>query len=160
MQGLVLQTIRKVIPVGQLVLALVVTVLAVRFAVVAVEPWMSGGAQAAKKKVSRRAAQGQGSSRAEPSSSEARSDKSTASKRATQGAKAGGAFRVNTMLSVKHGSQRSEVYVNSEFMGNTPYAGDVSCTRGESVSVEIVPRNGPPILRSVACQSGPMEIEE
>jgi hypothetical protein len=162
MRVVVLETIRKAIPAGQLLLALVLTVLALRFAAVVAEPWLGGSVQQATKKISRNPVQSEASSRVAPDPPRRSVAPSTGVTRgkARAAAKGGGAFRLHTLISVTHGSQRSEVYVNGEFMGNTPYAGDVSCKRGEPVSVEIAPRNGPPIVREVICQSGPMEVAE
>jgi hypothetical protein len=167
MSGRVLQTIRKVSPVSQLLLALLLAVLAARFAWLAAEPWTGEAAQQVKKKVPNRSAQPETRSRAVESvgksTSYTQSPESSPRpprSKAAGAAKGGGRFRVHTLLSVKHGAQRSEVFVDGEFMGNTPFAGNVTCVRGEPVSVEIAPRNGPPIHRSVTCQSGPMEVSE
>lgn len=160
MRVVVLDTLRKVIPAGQLLLALLLTVLALRFAVVVAEPWLGGAAQQATKKVLRNPVQSEASSKADPPSRSAAPSKGASRRKADPAAKGSGVFRLHTVISVTHGNQRSEVYVNGELMGNTPYAGDVSCKRGELVSVEIAPRNGPPIVREVMCQSGPMEVSE
>jgi hypothetical protein len=67
---------------------------------------------------------------------------------------------VETFLTVKHSEQRSEVYVNGEMVGNTPYAGDLTCKSGEPVKIEIVPRKGAVIERSPICRGKRIEVHE
>lgn len=68
--------------------------------------------------------------------------------------------RIRVMLSVTLGEQRSEVYVNGDLQGLTPYAGDVSCQRGEAISVQIVPNEGPLIERKPICQGSMIRITQ
>lgn len=68
--------------------------------------------------------------------------------------------RVRVMLSVTLGEQRSEVYVNGDLQGLTPYAGDVSCQRGQPISVQIVPNEGPVIERTPTCRGSMIRITE
>lgn len=153
MQGVVLNTLRKVIPKGNLVLALLITVLAGRFALVALEPWVGVAEEQVKKGIRKVRKEATGS--APTASAKPRGAKGGASASPSPSNRP---IRVQALLSVKHGTLRSEVYVNGELVGNTPYAGDLNCKRGDPVSVEIVPRRGTPIVRSPLCRSGTIEV--
>lgn len=154
-RGSVLQAIRKVLPKGSLLLALLITILAGRFTVVALEPW-SGLSEEPKKgpRKSRRETTPAGDS-AQPRQGTSPRTKTAPAQPARQAR-----VMVGALLSVKHGTQRSEVYVNGELVGSTPFAGDLSCRQGEPVNIEIVPRRGPAIVRTPICHSGAIEVFE
>jgi hypothetical protein len=143
-----------VIPKGIWVLVLLITILAGRFTVVALEPWV-GAPKELVKKGPRKPQRGLGGSASSAASEKRKSPPSPSS-----AASSAPVVRVQALLSVKHGVQRSEVYVNGELVGNTPYAGDLNCKRGEPVTVEIVPRRGPAIVRSPICRAGTIEVAE
>lgn len=158
-RGIVLQAIRKVLPHGSLLLALLITILAGRFTFVALEPW-TGLSEEPKKgpRKSRRAAMAGPSVSA--TSEKARLPASSTPKTAAGQTTIRERVMIGTVLSVKHGTQRSGVYVDGELVGNTPFAGDLSCRRGEPVTIEIVPRKGPAIVRTPVCHSGAIEVFE
>lgn len=63
-------------------------------------------------------------------------------------------------LSVLAGSERSEVFVNGRRLGASPYLGDYTCKRGESLRFEVVPKNGPLIVRHAVCQGTAVRIRD
>jgi hypothetical protein len=140
------KTLRNVMNLGSWLLAMALTILAVRFALVAFEPWAEAGDSKVRKAKTRPEPPPEVSSR--PASAAAAS------------AAAPTTDVIRTFLSVKHREQRSEVYVNGEMVGNTPYAGDLSCKSGDMVKVEIVPRKGAVVERSARCQNKLIEVHE
>ncbi len=54
-------------------------------------------------------------------------------------------------LLVQSGPARSEVFVNGTRLGETPFAGQWSCREGDDVRVQIVPRQGLPLVRHLRC---------
>jgi hypothetical protein len=133
------QMLRKATSIGQWPFAVLVTVLAVRFALVSME---TGAASDEQTK--------QGPRKAAPSARPlipipAPSSSSRA--------------LLRTLLSVRHGDQRSEVYVNGEAVGNTPYVGDLSCRAGEPVKIEVLPRKGAVIERTATCRGKSIDVQ-
>jgi hypothetical protein len=61
-------------------------------------------------------------------------------------------------LGVSAGPPRSDVYVNGRRVGQTPFLGDTSCKTGQAIKVEIVPPKGPPLVYSRNCTGGALEI--
>ncbi len=154
-RGIVLDAIRKVLPLGSLLLALLITILAGRFTFVALEPWTGLSEEPKKRPRKSRRETTPASASAQPSLGTSPRAKTASSQPARQVR-----VMVGALLSVKHGTQRSEVYVNGELVGSTPFAGDLSCRQGEPVNIEIVPRKGPAIVRTPVCHSGAIEVFE
>lgn len=57
---------------------------------------------------------------------------------------------IRTLL-VELGPARSEVIVNGRRLGETPFAGQWSCVDGDPLKIQVVPRQGVPITRSMRC---------
>lgn len=54
-------------------------------------------------------------------------------------------------LLVDLGPERSVVYVNGRKVGQTPYGGELICTDGEEVLIQVLPGEGAPLARKVRC---------
>lgn len=63
-------------------------------------------------------------------------------------------------LIVTAGPERSTVIVNGAVVGQSPYLGEVSCKSGETVTVELVPERGLPVVRHRRCSPGTLRIAE
>jgi hypothetical protein len=61
-------------------------------------------------------------------------------------------------LGVNHGKPRSDVYVNGIRVGNTPFLGDTSCKSGQTIRIEVVEAQGPPLTYVRECRGGSIEI--
>lgn len=61
-------------------------------------------------------------------------------------------------LGVSAGPPRSDVYVYGRKVGQTPFLGDTSCKTGQTIRIEIVPPKGPPLVYSRDCTGGALEI--
>lgn len=48
----------------------------------------------------------------------------------------------DAILYVAPGPEREELRVGGEVLGNTPYMGQIGCTRGETLSIELVQPDG------------------
>jgi hypothetical protein len=49
------------------------------------------------------------------------------------------------------GPSRSEVFLNGVRSGKTPYAGQISCTEGATIVVEVLPPRGMPWRKEIRC---------
>lgn len=63
-------------------------------------------------------------------------------------------------LVVTAGPERSTVIVNGAVVGQSPYLGEVSCKSGETVTVELVPERGLPLVRHRRCSPGTLRIAQ
>lgn len=57
------------------------------------------------------------------------------------------------------GQDRSRVYINGHYVGDTPYAGQVTCVVGDQLAVVLLPPQGAPSSRSVACRGSTMAVD-
>jgi hypothetical protein len=86
-----------------------------------------------------------------------------ASKKASGGTEAGPRFAPPTgnatdkkpletrTLLVQLGPARSEVIVNGRRLGETPFAGQWTCADGDALRVQVIPRLGAPLERTLRC---------
>jgi len=61
---------------------------------------------------------------------------------------------VRLSLGVSYGPSRSDVYVNGQRVGQSPFLGDASCKGGENLRIEVVPPKGPPLTYVRPCYPG------
>lgn len=61
-------------------------------------------------------------------------------------------------LLVDLGPPRSEVFVNTRRLGETPYAGQWTCRAGEILRVQIIPKRGVPVERTLICGGTTMSV--
>jgi hypothetical protein len=62
---------------------------------------------------------------------------------------------------VDFGPPRSEVFLNGRLVGQSPFAGQVSCRDGDVVHVAVLPPHGAPILRDMRCMKNePVESSQ
>lgn len=54
---------------------------------------------------------------------------------------------------VDWGQERSRVYINGHYVGDTPYGGHVTCLDGDQLAVVLLPPSGPPSSRIVSCHA-------
>jgi len=69
----------------------------------------------------------------------------------------GRSFRISLVVSA--GPPRSEVYVNGQLVGHTPFLGDMACKAALPIRIEIVPEQGAPLTYLRECRGGTIEIE-
>lgn len=62
-------------------------------------------------------------------------------------------------LGVSAGPPRSDVYVNAQKVGQTPFLGSTSCKTGQRIRIEIVPPKGPPLVYFRDCVGGALEVD-
>jgi len=55
-------------------------------------------------------------------------------------------------LLVDVGPGRSEVFVQGRKVGHTPYVGQINCSEGQPIRIEILPPQGAPVARSAICR--------
>jgi hypothetical protein len=58
------------------------------------------------------------------------------------------------------GPPRSEVFVGKTRVGHTPYGGQIACLSEDEVKVQILPPQGVPIVRVVACRGDTLLIRD
>lgn len=59
---------------------------------------------------------------------------------------------------VDWGPERSKVFVNGRYVGETPYGGQVACASGDFVAVVVLPPSGAPSSRSIRCHGMTMAV--
>ncbi len=57
------------------------------------------------------------------------------------------------------GPERSDVYVNGQRVGQTPFGGQVSCSLDEILKVQVLPARGIPLERTVVCRGDTLVIQ-
>lgn len=67
---------------------------------------------------------------------------------------------VHRRILVDVGPARSEVFVGKTLVGKTPYGGQIACTSGEEIKVQILPPRGVPIERRVNCRGDTLLVLE
>jgi hypothetical protein len=60
------------------------------------------------------------------------------------------ALRVRHVV-VDWGPERSEVFINGQLVGQTPYGGQFSCADGSNLEVTVLPTQGAPLRRTLNC---------
>lgn len=50
------------------------------------------------------------------------------------------------------GPERSEVFVNGRSLGRVPFAGQVHCSDGDEIRIQVLPPEGIPLERKVSCR--------
>ncbi len=70
------------------------------------------------------------------------------------------AEEIRLMLLVKHSQSRSRVMINGAFVGQTTYASDISCKRGEPLEFQIIPPHGKPVERHYKCEGQTLVVSE
>jgi hypothetical protein len=68
--------------------------------------------------------------------------------------------QIHVMLLVGHKQPRSKVLINGAFVGQTTYASDFSCKRGESLAFTIVPARGPKVETVRKCEGQTLVVSE
>jgi len=63
-------------------------------------------------------------------------------------------------LVVDLGPPRSEVFVSGRLLGRTPYAGQLVCTEGEELQLDVVPVKGMPLRRKLHCRADILLAQE
>jgi len=61
-------------------------------------------------------------------------------------------------LGVTAGPPRSELYVNGRLVGQTPFFGDLACKETLPIHIQLVPPTGAPIVYERECHGGTIEI--
>ena len=61
---------------------------------------------------------------------------------------------VSVTLGITDVPEGSEVFVNHAKKGRAPYIGELSCSRGSKLTIEVIPPKGTPILLEGDCQPG------
>ena len=61
---------------------------------------------------------------------------------------------VRVELGVAAGPPGSEVYVKGRRKGTSPFVGDVVCTAGETITIEVLPPTGMPLAFTRVCEPG------
>lgn len=67
---------------------------------------------------------------------------------------------VHSFLSVQSGAPRSELRINGELVGRTPFLGQISCERGQTVRVDLLPPKGLPNHYEIPCLEGEMRLRD
>jgi hypothetical protein len=67
---------------------------------------------------------------------------------------------VHSYLSVQAGAPRSELRINGELVGKTPFVGQISCERGQTVKVDLLPPKGLPSHYAIPCLEGEMRLRD
>jgi hypothetical protein len=57
-------------------------------------------------------------------------------------------------VAITAGPPRSDAYVKGHRLGSTPFVGDLDCSPGEKVKIEIVPPKGMPLEYTRVCRPG------
>jgi ApbE superfamily uncharacterized protein (UPF0280 family) len=67
---------------------------------------------------------------------------------------------IRVMVLVKHADSRTQVLINGAYVGNAPYAGDISCVPGETLVFGIVAPGAEPIVRKRKCSEPTLTLSE
>jgi hypothetical protein len=67
---------------------------------------------------------------------------------------------INSFLSVQAGVPRSELRVNGSLVGKTPFLGQISCERGQTVRLDVLPPKGVPSHYEIPCLAGEMRLRD
>ncbi len=65
---------------------------------------------------------------------------------------------VKSYLSVQVGAARSELRVGGVVVGRTPYVGQITCQRGKTVKIDLLPPKGMPKSYELPCLDGEMRL--
>lgn len=63
-------------------------------------------------------------------------------------------------IMIDFGPPRSEVLINGRSVGNTPYAGQISCRDGDKIRVHVIPRSGIPLEKMMFCPAKAAPVAE
>jgi hypothetical protein len=55
---------------------------------------------------------------------------------------------------------RSEIRIDGNYVGKSPYIGDWSCRRGERIRIDLLPARGVPRRFTTTCQDGTVRVGE
>jgi hypothetical protein len=58
------------------------------------------------------------------------------------------------------GPARSEVFIGKKNVGMTPYGGQIACTLGEEIKIQVLPPEGVPITRRLTCRGDTLLVGE
>ena len=67
---------------------------------------------------------------------------------------------VKSYLSVQVGPPRAELRVDGVLVGRTPYVGQISCERGRTVRIDLLPSKGMPKEYKIPCLQGEMRLRD
>jgi len=67
---------------------------------------------------------------------------------------------ISSYLSVNAGPARSELRVNGALVGRTPFLGQISCERGQTVRLDVLPPQGLPNHYEIPCLPGEMRLRD
>jgi hypothetical protein len=141
---------------GEVLLSSLVLVAAGRFAFVATAPLLQGGPASAAAVDAPRTTTPQVLSELERDlrdllERDARPRRVETTAAAEQPAVPDPGDRIEVMLSITAGGNRSDVFVDGAPVGQTAFVGQVGCHRGAALKIRIVPRRGEPLERTRIC---------
>jgi len=67
---------------------------------------------------------------------------------------------IKSYLAVQAGPPRSELRVDGVLVGRTPYVGQITCERGRTVKIDVLPPTGMPKAYQIPCLDGEMRLRD